>query len=53
LKVDCGTLLREALAAYGLRGGGSPGMAQGQIAKADLQALFNTLEDSLKKVASC
>ena len=31
LKIDCGTLLREALAAYGLRGGGSPGMAQGQI----------------------
>jgi alanyl-tRNA synthetase len=53
LKVDCGTLLREALAAYGLRGGGSPGMAQGQIARTNLEALFNTLEDRLKKVASC
>ena len=31
LKIDCGSLLREALAAYGLRGGGSATMAQGQI----------------------
>ena len=37
-RIDCGTLLREALAAYGLRGGGSPTMAQGQIAKVHLDA---------------
>jgi alanyl-tRNA synthetase len=47
VKVDCGTLLREALAAYGLRGGGSPGMAQGQIPKAHLDALFGGLEAQL------
>ena len=46
-KVDCGTLLREALAAYGLRGGGSPGMAQGQISNVHLDALFNGLEGRL------
>jgi alanyl-tRNA synthetase len=46
-KVDCGSLLREALAAYGLRGGGSAGMAQGQIPQAHLEALFNGLEGRL------
>ncbi len=46
-KVDCGSLLREALAAYGLRGGGSPGLAQGQIPNAHLDALFSGLEDRL------
>ena len=44
LKIDCGSLLREALSAYGLRGGGSPGMAQGQIPKLHLDELFNGLE---------
>jgi alanyl-tRNA synthetase len=46
--IDCGTLLREALAAYGLRGGGSPSMAQGQIAKVHLDALFSSIENGLK-----
>ena len=46
-KVDCGSLLREALAAYGLRGGGSTGMAQGQIPNAQLDALFSGLEGRL------
>ncbi len=46
-KVDCGSLLREALAAYGLRGGGAPGMAQGQIPNAHLDALFSGLEGRL------
>jgi alanyl-tRNA synthetase len=50
LKIDCGTLLREALAPYAMRGGGSPGMAQGQISNADLDALFSGLESQLAKV---
>ena len=50
LKIDCGTALREALAAYGLRGGGSTGMAQGQIPNAHLDALFSGLEDRAKSV---
>jgi alanyl-tRNA synthetase len=49
LKIDCGTLLREELAVYGLRGGGSPGMAQGQIPKAQLDALFAGIEGRLNQ----
>lgn len=49
VKIDCGTLLREALAAYGLRGGGSPSMAQGQIPKLHLDGLFHALEARLLK----
>jgi alanyl-tRNA synthetase len=44
LEIDCGSLLREALAAYGLRGGGSPTMAQGHIPRVHLDALFGGLE---------
>ena len=51
--IDCGTLLREALAAYGLRGGGSPSMAQGQISKVHLDALFSSVENGLKNGESC
>jgi len=50
LKIDCGTLLREALAVYGLRGGGSATMAQGQIPKAHLDALFDGLEGRFTQV---
>ncbi len=46
--VNCGTLMREALAAYGLRGGGSPGLAQGQISKAHLESLFDTLQQGFR-----
>jgi alanyl-tRNA synthetase len=46
--VDCGTLLREALAAYGLRGGGSAGMAQGQVPRAHLDSLLGALGDRLQ-----
>jgi alanyl-tRNA synthetase len=53
VKVDCGALLREALAAYGLRGGGSPSMAQGQIAKIHLDALFSSIDNGLKNGESC
>lgn len=49
LKIDCGAMLREALAVYGLRGGGSPGMAQGQISNMHLDALFTGLEERMKK----
>ena len=53
VKVDCGSLLRQALAVYGLRGGGSPGLAQGQIPAAHLQALFDGLESFLNPVVGC
>jgi hypothetical protein len=41
--------LREALATYGLRGGGSPGMAQGQIPRVHLDDLFSALEGRFSK----
>jgi alanyl-tRNA synthetase len=47
--VHCGTRLREALAPYGSRGGGSPGMAQGQIAGAHLEAVLDTLEAAFQQ----
>ena len=49
LKIDSGSLLRDALTTYGLRGGGSPGMAQGQIPKVHLNDLFNSLEARFSK----
>ena len=49
VKAHCGTLLREALAPYGLRGGGSPGLAQGQISVTHLDALFSSLEGSFRQ----
>ena len=48
VKVHCGTLMREALAPYGLRGGGSPRLAQGQISKAHLDALLDHLEEAFR-----
>jgi alanyl-tRNA synthetase len=50
-KVNCGNIMKEALAAYGLRGGGSPTLAQGQISSVHLDALFDTLEASLRHSA--
>ena len=50
-KVNCGSLLRDALAAYGLRGGGSPGLAQGQISHVHLEELFDTVEAGLRHSA--
>jgi alanyl-tRNA synthetase len=49
LRVDCGTILREALAVYGLRGGGSSGMAQGQIPNIHLNALFDAIEGRVRR----
>ena len=48
--IDCGSLLREALAVYGLRGGGSATMAQGQIPKANVEALFSSIEGRFTRV---
>jgi alanyl-tRNA synthetase len=48
-KINCGSVLRDALATYGLRGGGSPTLAQAQIPAANLEALFQDLEDRARK----
>ena len=44
LKFSCGELMRNALAAIGLRGGGSPSLAQGQVPREALEKLFSVLE---------
>jgi alanyl-tRNA synthetase len=48
-KINCGTALRDALAAYGIRGGGSLTLAQGQIPVDTVDALFSGLEERLTK----
>jgi alanyl-tRNA synthetase len=49
LAVDCGKTLRDALAAHGLRGGGSKTMAQGQVPAAQMEALFDAVEAVLRQ----
>jgi alanyl-tRNA synthetase len=48
LGVDCAAMLREALTAFGARGGGSLEMAQGQIAVSHLEDLFSGLQGVLR-----
>ena len=43
LAFDCGTVLRETLAANGGRGGGSKDMAQGSVSQERLQAAMDSL----------
>ncbi|HVJ07096.1 MAG TPA: alanine--tRNA ligase-related protein [Acidisarcina sp.] len=43
LHFSCADLLRDQLAQLGLRGGGSPEMAQGQVPRKQLESLLHTL----------
>ncbi len=43
LELDCGTVLRTALATHGGRGGGSKDMAQGSVPLEKLESLLNEL----------
>lgn len=52
LEFHAGNLLKEALAGLGLRGGGSPDMAQGQVPEKHLDALFHELVGQVRKAAS-
>jgi alanyl-tRNA synthetase len=49
---DCGRLLKEALAQLGLRGGGSPDFAQGEVPLQQLPALRTSLLSAIHKSAS-
>ncbi len=51
LQFSCGELMKNALAALGLRGGGSPTLAQGQVPHERLQGLFDQLEAGALSVA--
>ena len=48
LAIDCNAALRDALAEFGARGGGSAQMAEGQIAASHLEALFSGLAEALR-----
>jgi alanyl-tRNA synthetase len=48
LNFDCGRILREALAQLGLRGGGSPDMAQGEVPARELAALRNAVAAAMR-----
>lgn len=52
LSFDSGLLLKEALARYGLRGGGSPDLAQGDIPAADSDPLRSFLVQAIRTAAS-
>lgn len=52
LTLDCGTLLRETVAAHGGRGGGSKDMAQGSVPAEKLETVLQTLADACRKSAS-
>lgn len=45
--LDCGTLMRESLAAIGLRGGGNREMAQGAVPAADAESLLAAIKKHL------
>jgi alanyl-tRNA synthetase len=52
LKFSCGELMKNALAARGLRGGGSPTLAQGQIERAALDSLLDELESGTRTASA-
>jgi alanyl-tRNA synthetase len=52
LNFDCGRMLREVLAQLGLRGGGSPDMAQGDVLRSQASALLNSLAASIRSATT-
>lgn len=51
LGFNCGTLLKEALAGFGLRGGGSPDLAQGDVPWEQEGALRAALVEAIRRAA--
>lgn len=52
LKFDCGRLLKEALAQFGLRGGGSADLAQGEVPAEQEAALRAALTEAIGRAAA-
>ena len=48
LNFDCGRILRESLAALGLRGGGSPDLAQGDVPTRQVATLQASLVEAIR-----
>lgn len=51
LNFDCGRTLRETLSAFGLRGGGSPDLAQCEVPRQHEEALKATLIETVRRLA--
>jgi alanyl-tRNA synthetase len=49
LKFNCGSIMKEALASLGLRGGGSPDLAQGEVPAKDEPALRIAVTDAVRR----
>ncbi len=52
LQFDCGRMLREALAQFGLRGGGSSDLAQGDVPAGQQRELLASLTNSIRDFVS-
>jgi alanyl-tRNA synthetase len=52
LNLDCGRILREALAQFGLRGGGSADLAQGDVPAEHESALVALLSETIRNVVA-
>ena len=52
LNFHCGSLLREMLTPFGLRGGGSPDLAQGDVPKEQKQAFLASVIDAVRNLAT-
>lgn len=52
LDFHVGNLMKEALAAMGLRGGGSPDLAQGQVSAEQSHSLLDALDAAVHKAAA-
>ena len=49
LKFNCGSIMKEALASLGLRGGGSPDLAQGEVPAKDEAALRDLVMNAVHR----
>jgi alanyl-tRNA synthetase len=49
LKFNCGSIMKESLASLGLRGGGSPDLAQGEVPAKDEPALRALITDAVRR----
>lgn len=52
LEFNAGQLLKESLAQFGLRGGGSATLAQGQLPQQHLHVLFDAIEKAARNMAA-
>jgi alanyl-tRNA synthetase len=52
LNFHCGTLLREVLSHFGLRGGGSPDLAQGDAPREHEQAILASIVDTIRSAVA-